>query len=235
MNRRSFLPRKRGIDGELAAPVSSRNGAAFEAERDPSLRGAPRSARRLLALTERNEDAIVAAIAADFGTRPAQETRLAELFMVSAGIRHARRHLARWMAPRRVHTPLYLQPGTSRLVRQPLGVVGVISPWNYPFQLAMLPAVAAIAAGNRVMLKPSELTPRTSALLESSSARISPSTNSRWSTAERISGRRFRGASLRSPVLHRFDRRRTQDRARRGREPDAGHAGAGRQVTRARS
>jgi coniferyl-aldehyde dehydrogenase len=74
--------------------------------------------------------------------------------------------LGRWMAEQRVPTPLYLWPGRSRVLRQPLGVVGVISPWNYPVQLALLPALAALAAGNRVMLKPSELTPRTSALLE---------------------------------------------------------------------
>jgi coniferyl-aldehyde dehydrogenase len=140
--------------------------SAFDGERDPSLAMRRDRLRRLDALTTGHESEIVAAIAGDFGTRCSQETRLAELFMVSAGIRHARRHLARWMAPRRVATPLYLQPGNSRIVRQPLGVVGVISPWNYPFQLAMLPAVAALAAGNRVLLKPSELTPRTSSLLE---------------------------------------------------------------------
>jgi coniferyl-aldehyde dehydrogenase len=139
---------------------------AFAAEPYP-----PASVRRdrldrLLALTERHEDEIVAAIASDFGARPAQETRLAELFMVSAGIRHARRHLSRWMRSRRVPTPLYLWPGRSRIVRQPLGVAGVISPWNYPFQLALLPVVPALAAGNRVLLKPSEFTPQTSALLE---------------------------------------------------------------------
>jgi coniferyl-aldehyde dehydrogenase len=85
--------------------------------------------------------------------------------MVTVGIRHTRRHLARWMRPRPVPTPLYLQPGRSHLLRQPLGVIGVISPWNYPFQLAILPVVAALAAGNRVLLKPSELTPQTSVLL----------------------------------------------------------------------
>jgi coniferyl-aldehyde dehydrogenase len=140
--------------------------AAHAGEPYPSL--APRHDRleRLAALTEDHEQEIVAAIAADFGTRPAQETRLAELFMITAGIRHARRNLRRWMAEQRVPTPLYLWPGRSRLLRQPLGVVGVISPWNYPVQLALLPALAALAAGNRVMLKPSELTPQTSALLE---------------------------------------------------------------------
>ncbi|TMG82879.1 MAG: aldehyde dehydrogenase family protein, partial [Betaproteobacteria bacterium] len=139
--------------------------AAFAAERDPPLAVRRDRLHRVAALIDENEGEIVATIAADFGTRSAQETRLAELFMVNVGIRHARRHLSRWMRARRVPTPLYLWPGKSRIVRQPLGVVGIISPWNYPVQLAFLPAVAALAAGNRVLLKPSELTPQTAALL----------------------------------------------------------------------
>ena len=139
---------------------------AFAAERDPTLAVRRDRLDRVAALLAANETDIVTAITADFGARPTQETRLAELFMVMAGIRHARRNLARWMRPRRVPTPLYLWPGRSRVLRQPLGVAGIISPWNYPVQLALMPAVAALAAGNRVMLKPSELTPRTSALLE---------------------------------------------------------------------
>lgn len=141
---------------------------AFDAERDPTLAVRRDRLDRLAALTEVHAGDFVAAIAADFGVRSAQETRLAELFMVSAGLRHARRNLERWMRPRRVPTPLYLRPGSSRVVRQPRGVVGVISPWNYPVQLALMPVVAALAAGNRVLLKPSELTPRTAALLERS-------------------------------------------------------------------
>ena len=93
------------------------------------------------------------------------ETRLAELHVVAAEARYALRHLRRWMRARRVPTPLKLLPGSSRVIRQPLGVVGVISPWNYPVQLALAPVIGALAAGNRVMLKPSELTPATSALL----------------------------------------------------------------------
>jgi coniferyl-aldehyde dehydrogenase len=140
--------------------------AAYAGERHPSLAQRHDRLERLATMTEAHEQDIIAAIATDFGTRPAQETRIAELFVISAGIRHTRRNLSRWMAPQRVPTPLYLWPGRSRVHRQPLGVVGVISPWNYPVQLALLPALAALAAGNRVMLKPSELTPRTSALLE---------------------------------------------------------------------
>jgi len=139
---------------------------AYEAQRDPTLAVRCDRLDRLAALIATREAEMVAAIAADFGVRSARETKLAELFLVAAGIRHARHNLARWMRPRRVPTPLYLRPGRSRIVRQPLGVVGVISPWNYPLQLALMPVVAALAAGNRVLLKPSELTPRTSALLE---------------------------------------------------------------------
>src|SRR5208282_6289999 len=84
---------------------------------------------------------------------------------VQASIRHATRHLAHWMQPKRVSVGLELMPAGARILYQPVGVVGIISPWNYAFQLAIIPLVAALAAGNRVMLKPSELTPRTSDFL----------------------------------------------------------------------
>lgn len=138
---------------------------AFAREPDPSLEVRISRLDRLLALTETNEDAIVRAISADFGGRSAQETRLAELFIVRAGIRHARSHLRNWMRNRRIATGLHFRPGYNRLAPQPLGVVGVVSPWNYPFQLSMGPALAALAAGNRVMIKPSELTPSFATLL----------------------------------------------------------------------
>jgi len=120
---------------------------------------------RALRMTEKYQAAVADAISADFGHRSRQETDLAEIFLVLSGIRHARRHLGQWMKSRRVATPLQMLPARSELMAQPLGVIGVISPWNYPFQLGMLPAVGALAAGNRVMLKPSELTPSFSDLL----------------------------------------------------------------------
>lgn len=138
---------------------------AFEAEPFPSLEVRKDRLKRLLALTERHEAEICAAIDSDFTGRAAQETRLAELFVVRAGIRHAVRHLRGWMRERRVATSLPFLPGRNRLLPQPLGVVGIVSPWNYPFQLAMAPATAALAAGNRVLIKPSELTPKFSDLL----------------------------------------------------------------------
>jgi coniferyl-aldehyde dehydrogenase len=139
--------------------------AAFASDMAPSLEARRERLTRILVLTEKHEKAIAEAISADFGHRSRHETDLTEIFLVLSGVRHMRRHVGRWMKARRVATPLHMLPGRSELIPQPLGVVGVISPWNYPFQLGMMPAAAAIAAGNRVMLKPSELTQRFSALL----------------------------------------------------------------------
>jgi coniferyl-aldehyde dehydrogenase len=139
--------------------------AAFARERYPSLEVRRDRLRRLLELVERNETRIVHAVSDDFGGRAPQETRLGELFIVASGIKDALRDLPRWMRRRRVSTPIALLPGRGEILPQPLGVVGVISPWNYPVQLALVPLTGALAAGNRAMLKPSELTPRTSALL----------------------------------------------------------------------
>lgn len=139
--------------------------AAFAREMNPSLDVRRDRLDRLLLLTKTHQRAIIEAISADFGHRSGQETDLAEIFIVLSAIRHTKRHLRSWIKARRVPTPLHLLPASSELIRQPLGVVGVISPWNYPYQLAMLPVAAALAAGNRAMLKPSELTPQFSELL----------------------------------------------------------------------
>lgn len=138
---------------------------AFMAEPFPSLERRKERLRRLLALTEQHEAEICAAIDADFGGRASQETRLAELLVVRAGIRHALSHLQDWMRERRVPTSLHFRPGRNRLILQPLGVVGIVSPWNYPFQLTVAPLTGALAAGNRALIKPSELTPKHSELL----------------------------------------------------------------------
>ncbi len=120
---------------------------------------------RLAALTDAIEDEMAQAIALDFGHRPIQVTRLADGMVVRSAIALARRNLAGWMKARRIATPLAYLPATSSVRSQPLGVVGIVGPWNYPYQLTMGPAVSALAAGNRVMIKPSERTPRFSALL----------------------------------------------------------------------
>lgn len=109
--------------------------------------------------------ALCAAVESDFGVRSGSLTEVADLLVLRSIIKDLQRNLARWSRPRSVLTPLYLLPARGQILRQPLGVVGVISPWNYPIQLALGPAATALAAGNRVLLKPSELTPRTSALM----------------------------------------------------------------------
>ncbi|QJQ99971.1 coniferyl aldehyde dehydrogenase [Halomonas sp. PGE1] len=138
---------------------------AFAAEPYPTLATRRERLARLATLTRRHRDEIIAAIGEDFGHRAEAESRLAEIATVLQAVRHARRHLRRWMRPRRAAVPWRLQPGRARVHRQPLGVVGIIAPSNYPWNLAWLPAVDALAAGNRVLIKPSEHTPATSALM----------------------------------------------------------------------
>ena len=125
----------------------------------------------LQALVSDNVDALAAAINADFGQRSRHETRLLEVFPALEGLRHTRRHLARWMAPSRRPVSILFQPGRARLMPQPLGVVGIVVPWNYPLLLAVAPLAAALAAGNRAMVKMSEYTPRTGELFARLAAR----------------------------------------------------------------
>ena len=121
--------------------------------------------QRLLKGLEVREEAFTQAISADFGQRSAFETANYDITVTLADIKYQIRNLARWMRIRKRSVPLHLMPGRARIVPQPLGVVGVISPWNFPVFLSLSPVAGAIAAGNRVMLKPSEWTPKTSALL----------------------------------------------------------------------
>ncbi len=139
--------------------------AAFLRAETPSLQERRADLTRLSGAISRNVGRLAEAISADFGNRSRHETELAEIVPVQSAIRHTLRHLARWMQPKRVSVGLELTPATARILYQPVGVVGIISPWNDPFNLAIVPLVAALAAGNRVMLKPSELTPRTSDFL----------------------------------------------------------------------
>ena len=120
---------------------------------------------RMKALIDDHGTALAQAVQTDFGVRSLQLTEIADLFVLRSLLSHTLKALPKWMKPQKVSTPIYLQPASAYLQRQPLGVVGVVSPWNYPVQLALGPVITALAAGNRVMLKPSELTPHTSALM----------------------------------------------------------------------
>ena len=114
--------------------------------------------QHLRALMVQHEGRLLAALAADFG-KPRFEAWATEIGFVLSDIDHTLAHLDSWMAPERVPTPVAFQPGSSHIVPEPVGVACVIAPWNYPVQLLLLPMVAAIAAGNAVVGKPSELSP----------------------------------------------------------------------------
>jgi coniferyl-aldehyde dehydrogenase len=108
---------------------------------------------------------IVQAISADFGRRSRVETLAADVMTVLGDLRHSQRKLRGWMKPERRGVNWPFLPARGEIRVQPLGVVGIVAPWNYPFQLAVLPLANAVAAGNRVMIKPSEFTPRLAELL----------------------------------------------------------------------
>lgn len=130
-------------------------------------------ARLRVALSRRLE-AMADAISADFGHRSRHESLIADGMTVLNEIDHLRSHLRRWMAPRRVGVGWRFWPARAEVRSVPVGVVGVISPWNYPVNLALIPLATAIAAGNHVLLKPSEHTPRTTAFLRELLAEVFP-------------------------------------------------------------
>ncbi|MBI5510624.1 MAG: aldehyde dehydrogenase family protein [Deltaproteobacteria bacterium] len=120
---------------------------------------------RLASLLVSGQEAFVAAIDADFGGRSAHESRLVDVVLALKAATDALAHVHEWMRPQPVAALRWFRPGRAFFEYVPKGVVGVIAPWNYPVNLALSPVAGALAAGNRVLLKPSELTPRTAALL----------------------------------------------------------------------
>jgi coniferyl-aldehyde dehydrogenase len=139
--------------------------AAFERHGAPSLATRRAALRTLELLVLRNRVPLAEALQEDFGSRSRTETEIAEVVGSAHSLRYARRHLPLWTLPRLRGTSIWFLPGTNRVVAQPKGVVGIIAPWNYPVHLTLAPLAAAVAAGNRAMVKMSELTPSTAALL----------------------------------------------------------------------
>ncbi|QWD02649.1 aldehyde dehydrogenase family protein [Polynucleobacter paneuropaeus] len=138
---------------------------AYTAEPNPSLEIRLERIRKIEQMIAANEDKICKALEADFGFRHPMETRLAEFGMIYQACKHTSKHLKEWMKPTQVETPGFLGSSQAWIESQSIGVVGILSPWNYPIHLALLPAIAAIAAGNRVWLKTSERSSRTSGFL----------------------------------------------------------------------
>ncbi len=140
--------------------------AASRREPAPPLSQREADLKQLLALVRDHREEIATAISSDFGNRSHHESAMAEVLPTVLSIKHTLSNLKGWLKPSRRPVALPFKPGTARVHAQPFGVVGIIAPWNYPFQLAILPLAQALAAGNRVLIKPSELTPATSAFLE---------------------------------------------------------------------
>jgi coniferyl-aldehyde dehydrogenase len=139
--------------------------AAYAAEPNPTLEVRLERIGRIEKMIQANEEKICKALVADFGVRDSIETRLVEFQGLYQACRHTRKHLKEWMKPTQVEAPAYLGASEAWIEYQSMGVVGIMSPWNYPVRLALLPAIAAFAAGNRVWLKPSERSSRTSGFL----------------------------------------------------------------------
>ncbi len=139
--------------------------ATFATEPNPSLEVRLERIGRIEKMIEANEEKICKALMADFGVRNPIETRLAEFQMIYQACNYTRKHLKEWMQVTQVETPISMGSSNAWIQNQALGVIGIMSPWNYPVQLALLPAIAAFAAGNRVWLKPSERCSRTSGFL----------------------------------------------------------------------
>jgi coniferyl-aldehyde dehydrogenase len=123
---------------------------------------------RAIGLLKTHQKRLVEAMDADFGHRSEHQSLFTDVAASIGPLRHAQKHLERWMRPEKRKVgpfPLNLLGAKARIEYQPLGVVGVISPWNFPVNLTFTPLAGVLAAGNRCMIKPSEYTPATSAVL----------------------------------------------------------------------
>jgi coniferyl-aldehyde dehydrogenase len=145
--------------------ILARQRAAFLRDGPPLLKQRRADLRKLRAAVLARRTDIERALDADFGHRSRHETAMMEIMTAVQGIDYLHRNLRRFMKPTRRQVAPTFRFARARIEYQPLGVIGVISPWNYPFSLAVMPLATAVAAGNRAMLKPSEFTPETSRLL----------------------------------------------------------------------
>jgi coniferyl-aldehyde dehydrogenase len=141
--------------------------AAFLRDGPPTLKQRRRDLKKLKDAILARQDAFVAALDADFGHRARQESQMLDVGSTIGAINYLHSNLRRFMRPDRRHVAAIFKPASAKVVYQPLGVVGIVAPWNFPVSLALTPLATALAAGNRAMLKPSEMTPATTELLAS--------------------------------------------------------------------
>jgi coniferyl-aldehyde dehydrogenase len=146
--------------------------AAYKAHPMPSAEERVNQIKRLKPAMIRHENPLVDAVNKDFGSRCPTETRFVEIASLMETIKYNAKNLTKWMKPQRRHVSMNLKPAKAKVYYQPLGVVGIIVPWNYPYFLALDPTIAALAAGNRVMIKMSEFTPNAAQALKAMLAEI---------------------------------------------------------------
>lgn len=158
------VPTKSGTSSDAYAELVSSLRSSFRSGRTRPMEWRRAQLEGLLRMLDDHEDELVRAVQDDLG-RPTMEAFSADIGTVRVEIKHTLKHFESWAKSRRVNVPLTALPGKGRVVPEPLGVVLVIAPWNYPIQLLVLPMAAALAAGNCVVAKPSELSPASSAAL----------------------------------------------------------------------
>lgn len=157
----SYLP-----EADTLQTVFDNQMAEYNKERYQSYNVRLDNLQKLYRLIDSNSTEIAKALNKDFGCRSPQETEIAEIIGSLSSIRYQIKNLRRFMKPQSRRTSIWFMPATGKVQLQPLGVVGIMAPWNYSVHLTIAPAAAALAAGNRVMAKMSELTPNTSAVLK---------------------------------------------------------------------
>jgi coniferyl-aldehyde dehydrogenase len=145
----------------------ARQRAAFLRDGPPTLKQRRADLKKLKDAILARQDAFITALDADFGHRARQESQMLDLGSTIGGINYLHGNLRRFMRSERRHVAAIFKPASAKVVYQPLGVVGIVAPWNFPVSLSLTPLATALAAGNRAMLKPSELTPATTELLAS--------------------------------------------------------------------
>ena len=227
------LPNRRSASTRISPGCRRRSrssGRRLRASRIPTRRRVTGDSPRSNACCARTSTRSPARSRATSGTARTTRRSCSRSFPASRRPRTRRRHLRRWMKPERRGVSLWFQPGRARIFAQPLGVAGIVVPWNYPIYLAAGPLVAALAAGNRVMIKMSELAPATGALLAALVAGSFARDEVCVVNGEAEVGRAFSAL----PFDHLLFTGSTAvgrggDARRRG-EPDAGHARARRQV-----
>lgn len=156
----------------ILAPATDEFHTILNNQRNAFLQDGPPTLEQRRADLKKFKSAMIArrkeieeAINKDFGHRSRHETAIAEIIGVIEGIKYLSRNLKKFMTPEKRKVALHMRFGSARVEYQPLGVVGIIAPWNYPVNLSLMPVVTAIAAGNRVMLKTSKFTPATNAVI----------------------------------------------------------------------